>query len=47
MKNAIFWDNVAFVRIYVSGDYITSITRMIRIGKLGTMLAVASNQMMV
>jgi hypothetical protein len=46
VKNAIFWDVTpcGLVRTEVSEDRITSIIRVTKIGKLGTMLAVTSNQ---
>jgi hypothetical protein len=46
MKNSIFWDvtHVALVRTDISEEFGASIIRVIIIGKLGTMLAVTSNQ---
>jgi hypothetical protein len=45
MKNAVFWDVMPCGSCKnVSEEHIASIIRMTRIGLLGTLLAVASNQ---
>jgi hypothetical protein len=46
MKNVVFWDlvPVAFVRTDDSEELSAAIIRVIRMGKLGTTLAVPSNR---
>jgi hypothetical protein len=48
MKNGVFWDvlrRVTLVRTDVSEERSASFIRVIRIGELGTMLAVTSNRL--